>query len=149
MSLIFVSVALHEMGHALGFASGLDDANWLEAIQNSAYDPQTGIYQILNVNSNIGNIIDLYRYSAEGIEKSRGDGQDWSIGADAPFFSIDGGTTSLAEFSTGEGDIDQDGTLEGDGYQASHWKHNLVDPAGYFLMQLLLMVSGVMSRISI
>lgn len=58
--------------------------------------------------------LDLYRYSGDGI----GFGSlDFSVGGN-PYFSIDGGTTNLAGFSTGEA-ID----LGGDGYQASHWKH--------------------------
>ena len=127
----FVSVALHEMGHALGFTSGLDDPGWLEALQDG-YDSKKGTIKIEDADSDIGNPLDLFRFSGEGIQESKGDGQDWSIGADSPYFSIDGGNTSLAEFSTGDEDVDQDGTLEGDGYQASHWKHNIVNPAGIF-----------------
>ena len=128
----FVSVALHEMGHALGFTSGLDDPGWLEALQNSDYDKKKGKIKITDDDSDIGNPLDLFRFSPEGLQESDGDGQDWSIGADSPFFSINGGSTQLAEFSTGEGDVDQDGITEGDGHQASHWKHNITDPAGIF-----------------
>ena len=127
----FVSVALHEMGHALGFTSGLDDPGWLEALQDN-YDSKKGKIEIKDADSNIGNPLDLFRFSGAGIQESKGDGQDWTIGADSPYFSIDGGNTVLAEFSTGDEDIDQDGTLEGDGYQPSHWKHNIVNPAGIF-----------------
>jgi hypothetical protein len=57
---------------------------------------------------------DMYRYSTESL--SAGVDFDFATGG-SPFFSIDGGTTSLATFSTGR--------FNGDGRTASHWKDNL------------------------
>ncbi|MEO5716625.1 MAG: NF038122 family metalloprotease [Luteolibacter sp.] len=95
----FVGVTIHEMGHALGFVSGVDDVDYF--ITNPAdIDP----YAVFTT-------LDLFRYSAPGT-------LDLGVG-DASYFSIDGGVTSLGAFSTG--------SLEngGDGRQASHWKDNL------------------------
>jgi hypothetical protein len=93
----FVGVAIHEMGHALGFMSGVDTVDY--CITNSIdLDP----YRVFSA-------LDLYRYSAPGT-------LDLAAG-DAAYFSLDGGTTNLGYFSTG--------AYNGDGYQASHWKDNL------------------------
>jgi len=95
----FVGVTIHEMGHALGFVSGVDDVDYY--ITNPFdIDP----YAVFTT-------LDLFRYSAPGT-------LDLSVGA-AAYFSLDGGTTSLGAFSTGS-------TVNGgDGRQASHWKDNL------------------------
>jgi hypothetical protein len=82
----FLTVAMHEIGHTLGFISGLD---------------------IKNVSSSL----DLYRFSSNSVSKNA---VDFSMGNSA-YFSIDGGKTNLANFSTGEG---------GDTYQAGHWNSN-------------------------
>ena len=67
-------------------------------------------------------LLDLYRYSDESTSSHKTADKklgmaDVSIGGN-PFFSIDRGKTSMAEFSAGE----DDGLLGGDGYQSSHWK---------------------------
>ena len=95
----FVGVTIHEMGHALGLVSGVDDVDYF--ISNPLdLDP----YAILSV-------LDLYRYSAAGT-------LDLSVGT-ASYFSLDGGVTNLGFFSTGS-------TVNGgDGRQASHWKDHL------------------------
>ncbi len=95
----FVGVAIHEIGHALGFRSGVDTVNY--AISNSldleSYRVFTGL--------------DMFRYSAnDGV-------LDLSVGT-ASYFSLDGGATNLGLFSTGTDN-------GGDGRQASHWKDNL------------------------
>jgi len=95
----FIAVAVHEIGHALGFLSGADDFDY-------SAGPVPGID-----NYWWGYGLDMFRYSESG---ENGDPiLDWRPGADS-YFSVDGGATALGYFSTGEN--------FGDGWQASHWK---------------------------
>jgi hypothetical protein len=96
----FVGVAVHEIGHALGFVSGVDTVDDFTGAGPNAIDLDP--YRVFSV-------LDLYRYSASGV-------LNFATGG-TPYFSLDGGATSLATFSTG--------SYNGDGSQASHWKDNL------------------------
>ena len=108
-NLDFLSVALH----VLGFVSGLDDGDWLNVVTEAREKNQ-----ILKGDSmKFFTPLDLFRYSSTGEV-------NLSIGQEA-FFSINGGNTNLGYFSTGEYS-----DLGGDGYQASHWKHNGDNPMG-------------------
>ena len=106
----FVAIAIHEIGHALGFRSGVD-----------IYDGNTNFAGNLNSQLFITQL-DLFRYSANPLGLGgAGPKLDWAIGGSvadgyAPYFSIDGGATALFgnTFSTGR--------TFGDGQQASHWK---------------------------
>lgn len=95
----FIGVAIHEMGHALGFLSGADD---FDSSVGTGFKPDNYWWAYA---------ADLFRYS--------GDGKlNWAFDQPA-YFSIDGGQTAFqgdAYFSTGENN--------GDGWQASHWKAN-------------------------
>ncbi len=100
----FIGIATHEIGHALGFISGVD---------------------ILDINSSTTFFrddqfvfvapLDLYRFSTES--RAAGNVIDWTADTRAKYFSIDGGLTNLGGFSTGQ--------THGDGQQASHWKDSL------------------------
>ncbi|GLX77753.1 hypothetical protein tinsulaeT_10930 [Thalassotalea insulae] len=104
----FVGVAIHEIGHALGFTSGVDTYDF---IYNSGED-----FGDLDLdNYVVANTLDLFRYSEESVLAGAGV-LDWRPGADS-YFSVDGGATALAPFSTG--------VHGGDGRQASHFKDNL------------------------
>ncbi len=103
-TLDFVGVVTHEIGHALGFISGVD---------------------ILDINSTSPNFfndndftfastLDLFRYSAAS---TAAHAIDYTAGNGVKYFSIDGGATVGSQFATG--------TVHGDGRQASHWKDNL------------------------
>jgi len=108
----FLSVAIHEIGHVLGFTSGVDVYDILGAPNGPlADDPDLGL---LNLNDYaVGSVMDLFRYSGD----PTGVGLDWSVGSDA-FFSIDGKSAyQNGYFSTG--------AYNGDGRQASHWKDNV------------------------
>ena len=93
----FVGVAIHEMGHALGFTSGVDTVEY-------AVDAPLDLEGYAVFNS-----LDMFRYSAAGV-------LDLAVGGN-PYFSLDEGATNLGYFSTG--------SVYGDGRQASHWKDNL------------------------
>ncbi len=113
-SLDFLSTAIHEIAHVLGFVSGVDKPGWL----NSQAGNKAGVslYQ-KSLDDRIANttVLDLFRYStAAGVDIN--DLSYGSAGSDK-FFSVDGGRTSIANFATGE-----ERSLGGDGGQASHWK---------------------------
>ncbi len=103
----FVGIAAHEIGHALGFVSGVDIVDITSGVGPSAP---------FNINNlRVFSVLDLFRYSSASLAQGAGV-LDLSTG-DTPYFSIDGGFTNLATFSTGN--------YNGDGRQASHWKDNL------------------------
>ncbi len=108
-TLDFLSVALHETGHILGFTSSLDFSLQEETLFSGRTE--------------LGNFspLDLFRFSAESLAQNNPDGvvNDLSIGGVA-WFSTDGGETISATMSTGK---------DGDGFQASHWERRY-DPLG-------------------
>lgn len=106
----FVGIAIHEIGHALGFTSGVDTVDAF-----SGNGPNTNQVSSFD-NFSIFKVLDLYRYSTDSLLNGPGV-QDLAIGDRGQYFSIDGGQTELATFSTG--------VFNGDGRQASHWRDNL------------------------
>jgi hypothetical protein len=100
----YLSVALHEIAHTLGFTSGLDSNDWVAANSEGNTTPEgsTSLGQLA--------ALDVFRYDESGnlnvAQVTDSDAQR--------FFSLDG-TTNLAALSTG---------VNGDGYQASHWKND-------------------------
>ena len=101
----FIGIAMHEIGHALGFISGVDILDGNSPPVNGPFTAN----QFTFVSS-----LDMFRYSA----LSAASGViDWTADTRAKCFSLDGGTTLGACFSTGRN--------FGDGQQASHWKDSL------------------------
>ena len=102
----FIGIATHEIGHALGFVSGVDILDFYSQPRRGGPFPDD---QFTFVST-----LDLFRYSALSKANSA---IDWTADNRVKFFSIDGGTTMGASFSNG--------VNFGDGQQASHWKDNL------------------------
>jgi len=107
----FLGVAIHEIGHALGFVSGVD----LYDDYGGPNGPGAGLYNINDYA--VLSALDMFRYSNDPNGVGPGGPQlDMTVGT-ASYFSIDGGHTQMfgnSLFSTG--------TYNGDGWQASHWK---------------------------
>lgn len=95
----FVGVAAHELGHALGFISGVDDLDEADKADEDVEGLMTPL--------------DLFRFSHRSTQVQPGL-RDWSDDAEVKYFSLDGGKTVLGNFATG--------SRFGDGDQASHWK---------------------------
>lgn len=98
----FVGIATHEIGHALGFVSGVD-------LLDGNSPPVGGPFpanQFTFVSA-----LDLFRYSA--LSTAAGV-IDFSADTRVKYFSLDGGITAGPQFSTGRN--------FGDGQQNSHWK---------------------------
>lgn len=98
----FVTVAAHEIGHALGFVSGVDDVDYCAGTANACGLTSSGLE-----NYAVYSTLDLFRYSAAGV-------LDLRVGG-TPYFSVDGGATSITPFSTGSS------AHGGNGWQASHF----------------------------
>lgn len=111
----FIGVATHEIGHALGFVSGVDDYDFL----GGPNGPLAADFKDFSFQDDWwGETLDLFRYSANANGFDGGGAKlDWSVGTDA-YFSIDKGASAFMgnQFSTGY--------FNGDGNQASHWKDN-------------------------
>lgn len=101
----FIGIAAHEIGHALGFISGVDILD-INSPNGSTYYRDDQFNQV--------SPLDLFRYSALSLQNQV---IDWAADNRDKYFSIDGGTTNLGLFATG--------VKHGDGRQASHWKDGL------------------------
>ena len=102
----FIGVAIHELGHAMGFTSGVDilDINGTARFSDEQFAP-------------FATLLDFTRCSATS--QGAGADMDWTVGSAAKDFAIDGDCNAVVNnaWSTG--------VNFGDGRQASHWKDNL------------------------
>jgi hypothetical protein len=109
----FIGVAIHEIGHALGFVSGVDFLD----VYGVGKGPAAGALGYSLNDTSIYSALDMFRYSKDPTNLVLGKDTvlDLSVGGQK-YFSIDGGKTALFDntFSTGR--------YNGDGQQASHWK---------------------------
>jgi hypothetical protein len=98
----FIGTVTHELGHSLGFESGVDvlDSNKSAADKDYTYV----------------SALDLFRFSTESVAQGKGV-IDFTASTADKYFSIDGGLTKIASFATG--------VNYGDGKQPQHWKDGL------------------------
>ncbi|KAB8057310.1 PEP-CTERM sorting domain-containing protein [Janthinobacterium sp. FT14W] len=104
-SIDFIGVAMHEIGHALGFLSGVDILDLNSPPLGGPYDDSEFTYV---------SGLDLFRYSADSAAAGV---IDWTADNRDKYFSLDGGAT--------RGPLFANGAYHGDGDQASHWRDNM------------------------
>ncbi|BAY22415.1 hypothetical protein NIES2100_21780 [Calothrix sp. NIES-2100] len=108
------TVAVHEIGHILGFVSSLESATDSTSYWDMAYREQAIT------------TFDLFRSSSRRSTLGNA-GADLAHGAQT-YFSLDNGATSIGLLSTGVDVSDSYNTtiagFKGDGYQGSHWKQD-------------------------
>ncbi|MGB3616217.1 MAG: NF038122 family metalloprotease [Elainellaceae cyanobacterium] len=116
----FVGVAAQGIGTALGFISGVDVLDF-----NSPLTTSEGSFFFNDSQFPFVSSVDLFRFSADSVAASEETQAvsviDWTTGRTVSngqevdkYFSIDGGQTKIASFSTG--------VRTGDGQRASSWK---------------------------
>ncbi len=101
----FIGIAIHEIGHAMGFISGVD-------VLDGNSPPVNGPFR--DDQFTFVSPLDLFRWSADSTAANV---HDWTADRRDKCFSIDRGATCGPLFSNG--------TNFGDGRQASHWKDSL------------------------
>ena len=125
----FIGVAMHEIGHALGFLSGVDILDYNSLPLGGPYDDSEFTYVAP---------LDLFRYS--GLSTAAGV-IDWSADNRDKYFSLDGGIT--------RGPLFANGVNHGDGDQASHWHDQMglgiMDPAVAYGERLVLRANDLIA----
>jgi hypothetical protein len=106
-SFSFIAVAAHEIGHALGFVSGVDILD-LNSRPGGPFFPDDQFGFVSPA--------DVVRISAESVAEGAGV-IDWGADARVKYFALGAATNEAGGFSTGR--------TWGDGQQASHWKDDL------------------------
>src|SRR3954463_3436071 len=119
----FVGVAAHEIGHVLGFTTGVD------ILVGNGVPPGWNDNQLKFVTP-----LDLFRFTSRSIGPGGGIGViDWTGDDTDKYFSVDGGQTPLATFSRGIND------------EEGHWKNDagigIMDPSA--VAGDLLKISGM------
>ena len=117
-SIDFIGVATHEIGHALGFTSGVDIYDLIGSPNGPFATDNTNVCGVPcqfydSENDAFGTTLDLFRYANDPLSDGSGPTLTWAPGVES-YFSVDGGQTDLGGFSTG--------AFNGDTWQASHWK---------------------------
>ncbi len=108
----FVAVAIHEIGHALGFISSVDVLDGNSPPHNGPFSGD----DFANAGFGAVTTLDLFRYSDDSCAVNGGV-PDWSADSRDKFFSIDRCASFMGQFGEGRN--------FGDGQQASHWKDGL------------------------
>ena len=118
----FIGVALHEIGHSLGFVSGVDVLDYYSYFYGPIYSDAAY--------SPFATPLDFTRCSDES--EAKGADIDWTAGSAAKHFAINGQCASGARVDNAW----STGSYRGDGRQASHWKDNaglgILDPTAVY-----------------
>jgi hypothetical protein len=110
-------LGLEDLVAEYGLEELVADVDLQELIAGSPIEPlleEIQPDQFVSENEYLPTTEDLFRYSDSSTELGA---IDLTTGETAKYFSLDGGQTEIAQFSTGE--------FLGDGRQSSHWKDNL------------------------